>query len=148
MASFLSILALVPDPRTGNAQRHGLLDMLVIALAASVCGAETCVDFAEFAEDRELLLREFLSLENGLPSHYTFSRLFRLLDPLAFGRVFEAFLDDLGADGPGVAGRLGALDDRLRRGPEGWRQRLALIEAADLSWFVGDRIFYTKDFSV
>jgi hypothetical protein len=39
-----------------------------------------------------------------------------------------------------VAGRLGALDDRLRRGPEGWRHRLALIEAADLSWFGGDRI--------
>lgn len=39
-----------------------------------------------------------------------------------------------------VANRLGALDDRLRRGPEGWRHRLALIEAADLSWFVGDRV--------
>ncbi len=39
-----------------------------------------------------------------------------------------------------VAGRIGALDDRLRRGPEGWRHRLALIEAADLSWFVGDRV--------
>ena len=39
-----------------------------------------------------------------------------------------------------VAGRLGGLDERLRRGPEGWRHRLALIEAADLSWFVGDRI--------
>lgn len=39
-----------------------------------------------------------------------------------------------------VACRLGALDDRLRRGPEGWRHRLALIEAADLSWFVGDRV--------
>ncbi|WP_375256196.1 hypothetical protein [Yoonia sp.] len=39
-----------------------------------------------------------------------------------------------------VAGRLGALDDRLLRGPEGWRQRLALIEAADLSWFAGDRV--------
>lgn len=39
-----------------------------------------------------------------------------------------------------VAGRLGALDDRLRRGPEGWRHRLALIESADLSWFVGDRV--------
>ena len=39
-----------------------------------------------------------------------------------------------------VAGRLGAFDDRLRRGPEGWRHRLALIEAADLSWFAGDRI--------
>lgn len=39
-----------------------------------------------------------------------------------------------------VAGRLGALDDRLKRGPEGWRHRLALIEAADLSWLNGDRI--------
>lgn len=39
-----------------------------------------------------------------------------------------------------VAGRLGALDDRLRRGPERWRHRLALLEAADLSWFVGDRV--------
>jgi hypothetical protein len=39
-----------------------------------------------------------------------------------------------------AAGRLGALDDRLQRGPEGWRHRLALIEAADLSWFAGDRI--------
>ena len=39
-----------------------------------------------------------------------------------------------------VAGWLGAMDDRLKRGPEGWRHRLALIEAADLSWFAGDRI--------
>lgn len=39
-----------------------------------------------------------------------------------------------------VAGRVGALDERLKRGPEGWRHRLALIEAADLSWFAGDRI--------
>lgn len=39
-----------------------------------------------------------------------------------------------------LAARFGALDDRLRRGPAGWRQRLALIEAADLSWLAGDRV--------
>ena len=39
-----------------------------------------------------------------------------------------------------VAGRLGALDERLLRGPEGWRHRLALLEAVDLSWFAGDRV--------
>ncbi|MGY6547649.1 MAG: hypothetical protein ACXIU7_01375 [Roseinatronobacter sp.] len=39
-----------------------------------------------------------------------------------------------------VAARLGALDERLMRGPDGWRHRLALIEAADLSWLNGDRI--------
>ncbi|MFT4151329.1 MAG: helix-turn-helix domain-containing protein [Paracoccaceae bacterium] len=39
-----------------------------------------------------------------------------------------------------VAGRLGALDDRLSRGPAGWRHRLALIEVAELGWLVGDRV--------
>lgn len=102
MASLITIFRDIPDPRRGNAQRHELLDILTIALVASVCGAESCVDFAEFGADREPLLREFLRLENGAPSHDTFSRVFRLLDPAAFGRAFEAFLTDLGADGPGV----------------------------------------------
>jgi predicted transposase YbfD/YdcC len=100
--ALIDTLGEVPDPRRGNARRHELLDILTIALVASVCGAESCVDFAEFAEDRETLLREFLILKNGLPSHDTFSRVFRLLDPAAFGRAFEAFLDDLGAAGDGV----------------------------------------------
>jgi predicted transposase YbfD/YdcC len=100
--ALIDTLGEIPDPRRGNAQRHELLDILAIALVASVCGAESCVDFAEFAEDREPLLREFLGLKNGLPSHDTFSRVFRLLDPAAFGRAFEAFLDDLGAAGDGV----------------------------------------------
>ena len=43
-----------------------------------------------------------------------------------------------------VAGRLGALDDRLRRGPKGWRHRLALIEASELSWLTGTRIGPTR----
>ncbi|MFD1910788.1 hypothetical protein [Halodurantibacterium flavum] len=39
-----------------------------------------------------------------------------------------------------AAARLGALDDRLMRGPSGWRHRLALREAAELSWLSGDRV--------
>jgi len=39
-----------------------------------------------------------------------------------------------------VSARLGALDERLRRGPEGWRHRLALIEASELSWLTGSRV--------
>ena len=102
MASLLEVLAAVPDPRSGTAQRHRLLDMLGIALVASVCGVEIWVDFAEFAEDRAAPLRESPSLENGLPGHGPFSRWFRLPDPEAVGRAFAAFLDDLGADGAGV----------------------------------------------
>lgn len=92
----------LPDPRTGNATRHNLLDLLTIALVASICGAESCVDFADFGRDRERLFREFLTLEHGLPSHDTFSRLFRLLDPAAFAACFGRFLEGLGESGRGV----------------------------------------------
>jgi len=39
-----------------------------------------------------------------------------------------------------VAAKLGALDERLHRTPEGWRLRLALIEAANLSWLAAERV--------
>jgi predicted transposase YbfD/YdcC len=82
--------------------RHDLLEVLTIALTAAICGAESCVDFADFAVDREALFREFLKLENGPPSHDTFSRLFRLLDPAAFAGCFGRFVERLGAAGQGV----------------------------------------------
>src|SRR3954468_13798755 len=101
MLSIWSSFAELPDPRSGNARRHKLLDILTIALTASICGAESCVDFADFARDREDLFREFLELPGGVPSHDTFSRLFRLLDPAAFATCFASFLDNLGQDGTG-----------------------------------------------
>lgn len=78
--------AALPDPRTGNATRHDLLEVLTIALVGSIYGAESCVDFADFARDREALFRDFLKLENGLPSHDTFSR---LLAPVASPAVLR-----------------------------------------------------------
>lgn len=111
MLSIWSRFADLPDPRTGNARRHNLLDVLTIALTATICGAESCVDFADFARDREGLFRDFLALPGGLPSHDTFSRLFRLLDPAAFAACFAQFLDGLGEAGPGVI----AIDGKTMR---------------------------------
>lgn len=82
-----------------------------MALTAAVCGAETCSDFADFAVDREDLFREFLCLENGVPSHDTFSRIFRLLDPAAFAACFGRFVGDLGKAGAGVV----AIDGKTLR---------------------------------
>src|SRR6266508_1516917 len=99
MSDFSVIFASVPDPRDINA-RHDLGDMLFIALAAMLCGAESCVEMAEFGEEKEALLRTILELRHGIPSHDTFSRVFRLLDPVAlesaFTRFMEAFRQALG----------------------------------------------------
>ena len=80
------------DPRTGNAERHDLLEMLMIALCTVLCGGEDCTDMAEFARTKLEFLRGFLKLEHGAPSHDTFSRLFRLLDPEQFRDCFQRFM--------------------------------------------------------
>jgi predicted transposase YbfD/YdcC len=80
------------DPRSGNAGRHDLLEMLIIALCTVLCGGEDCTDMAEFARTKLEFLRGFLKLEHGAPSHDTFSRLFRLLDPEQFRACFQRFM--------------------------------------------------------
>ncbi len=91
MGKFRKIFRRLPDPRARNA-RHDLLEVLFIALVATVCGAESCSDMADFGASKEGLLRLFLRLEHGIPSHDTFSRVFRLLEPQAFEKAFRQFM--------------------------------------------------------
>lgn len=91
MGKFTRIFRRLPDPRADNA-RHDLLDVLFIALAAVLCGAESGADMADFGQSKEGLLRLVLRLEHGIPSHDTFSRVFRLLEPEAFERAFRRFM--------------------------------------------------------
>jgi hypothetical protein len=60
--------------------------------------------------------------------------------PEAIGAEWRAAEAEAAAALAGLAWRLGALDARLALGPPGWRHRLALMEAAELSWLAGDRI--------
>jgi predicted transposase YbfD/YdcC len=97
MLGIAAAFAALEDPRRPNARHHQLLDILVIAFCASLCGAESCVEMAGFALSKEQVLREFLTLEGGPPSHDTFSRVFRMLDPARFAACFQTYLDSLGA---------------------------------------------------
>ena len=91
MEKFSKIFRGLPDPRAPNAV-HALVDILVIALAATLCGATSATDMELFGEAKEEVLRQFLRLEHGIPSHDTFSRVFRALDPEAFERMFRRFM--------------------------------------------------------
>lgn len=90
MSDFAELFAVLPDPRAANA-RHRLTDVLVAAFAASLCGAQACSDMALFARAKLEVLRRLVPLRHGPPSHDTFSRVFRLLDPEAFEAVFRRF---------------------------------------------------------
>lgn len=92
MEEFAACWEGLEDPRTGNASLHELHELLMIALCTVLSGGQGAVDMALFAKSKEPFLRGFLKLKNGPPSHDTFSRLFRLLDPAQFGAVFQRFM--------------------------------------------------------
>lgn len=114
------------DPRTGPAQRHDLREMILMALSAVLCGADTWVDVAEWAEDNTAWLRRYLVLERGTPSHDTFGRVFRILDATTFEQCFRGWIAGMA----GVIDGVVALDGKTIRGSrDGQNTALHMISA-------------------
>ena len=134
----LDVLDDIPDPRGYNAV-HDLTDVLFVALAAMLCGASHCTEMAWFAEARLELLRQFVPLRNGAPSHDTFSRVFRALDPEAFNRAFGRLMSAFGAQARQDVGRQVAIDGKsLRRAYEKGRAYMPamVVTAFDCETFL------------
>lgn len=85
----------LPDPRLAPLCRHELLDMIVIAICAVICGQDSWTGIAFYGQDHADWLGTFLSLPNGIPSHDAFRYLFTRLDPDAFQRCFAAWVTAL-----------------------------------------------------
>lgn len=90
MRKFKRMFSRVPDPRASNVQ-HPLFEIVFIALAATLCGAQHCTEMEQFGRSKEPLLRQVLELKHGIPSHDTFSTVFRVLDPHAFEAALLIF---------------------------------------------------------
>ena len=91
MGKLKSFFRKLRDPRASNAS-YPLLEILLVALAATLCGAKSCTDMADFGRCKIEMLRRFAPFENGVPSHDVFSDVFRMLDPKAFERIFRSFV--------------------------------------------------------
>lgn len=78
----------ITDPRVERTKRHLLVDILTIAVCASICGAESWEEIAEFGRAKQDWFSTFLELPHGIASHDTFRRVFLLLAPAEFETVF------------------------------------------------------------
>jgi len=108
----LNYLGLVPDPRVERTRKHELPELLFIALAAVICGAEHWTHVEEFGKANTPWLDTFLDLPHGIPSHDTFGRVFAALDPDALEAALQAFVRDFAGDS---AGKHIAIDGKTLR---------------------------------
>jgi predicted transposase YbfD/YdcC len=92
--------------------RHRLDEMVIIAILAVICGADSWVAVAQFGRAKLKWLKTFLELPHGIPSHDRFGGVFAAIQPERFERCFMAWMRALAR----VAGRgLIAIDGKTLR---------------------------------
>lgn len=118
----------VPDPRRERTKLHRLVDILVIAVCATICAAETWEEIAEFGQAKESWFKKFLALPNGIPSHDTFRRVFLLINPKKFQESFLVWVRELSRL---TEGEIVAIDGKQARGArsEDGKEGLRMVSA-------------------
>jgi hypothetical protein len=86
------VFALVRDPRQTKKVEHDLVDILVVAAVAVLCGADTFVEVEAWAKAKREGLRGYVKLSNGIPAHDTLGRVFGLIDPQEFEAAFRRWV--------------------------------------------------------
>jgi predicted transposase YbfD/YdcC len=88
-------LSVIVDPRIERTKRHLLSDILTLSVLAVIAGAEGWEDIEEFGHSKHTWLKQYLPLENGIPSHDTISRVFRSLRPGEFNAALSQWMETL-----------------------------------------------------
>lgn len=114
------------DPRLDRPLRHSLAEIVVIAIAATVAGADSWLQIAQWGRTKEAWLRTFLTLPHGIPAHDTFGRVFALLDPQQFVTCYRDWMQTLVPEAL-LAAPIIAIDGKTaRRSHDRWQGEAAL----------------------
>lgn len=93
LASIEACFGDIYDPRVQKRCDYPLLEVITIAICATLAGAEGWTDMELFGKSKKPWLKQFLKLENGIPSHDTFGDVFGLIDGDEFQRSFVRWVE-------------------------------------------------------
>ena len=134
--TLLEHFADLTDPRVERTKLHQLLDILVMAMCATICGAEGWEDFAEFGKAKREWFETFLELPNGIPSPDTFRRVLQRLDPKEFEACFLRWVQSVNKI---ASGQIVALDGKQLRGSRDAAASLSAIHMVS-AWACENRL--------
>lgn len=98
----LDIFGELKDPRQQGKVKYPLDEIILVALCASICGADTFIEFVEFGEAKIDFLRRLLPFANGIPSHDTFGAVLSNIDRKQFSELFIKWVRALQSEIPGL----------------------------------------------
>lgn len=126
----------VEDPRIDRTKDHELIDIIVIAVCAVICGADYWTDVENFGNAKYDWLDTFLELPNGIPSHDTFGRVFARIVPEQFQACFVSWMQ---AVSQVIDAEVIALDGKTLRGSHDWQRGKAAIHMVS-AWATANRL--------
>jgi len=95
MKSPIEYFSCIEDPRVERTKDHLLSDIIFITIAAVICGCETWNEIELYGKTKELWLKTFLPLANGIPSHDTFNRFYSSVEPQQLEDSFINWMKDV-----------------------------------------------------
>jgi predicted transposase YbfD/YdcC len=113
MENPLKYFAELKDPRVERTREHLLAEILLIAIAAILSGANGWNEIENYGKAKRAWLSSFLRLPGGIPSHDTFNRVFAALDAEELEKGFAAWVGSIARL---TAGEVVAIDGKTLRG--------------------------------
>ena len=135
-AALLEHFRELADPRIERHKEHKLIDVLVIAICAILCGANDWVAVETFGEAKREWFTRFLDLTHGIPSHDTFGRVFAMVSPEALQTCFLRWIQ---AVAQVTEGQVVAIDGKTLRRSYDRRSAKAAIHLGS-AWATHNRV--------
>ncbi len=116
MQEIINQLERIDDRRQAHKIKHKLMDIVVIVLLSMLGNADTWEEMELFAVTNEDLLKKYIGLSNGIPSHDTIQRVMSLIDPETMGQIQTSWNEMLSRGEGETLKRIINIDGKSMRG--------------------------------
>lgn len=123
MKEILDYAGTVTDIRQEKKVLHKMADIILLVFFATLANADDWVEIEMFGKEHEAFLRNYLELQNGIPSHDTLQRVFAMVPSEFLERFQKKWNEMLSSDEGEKVKRLLAIDGKTQRGNGNKNQR-------------------------
>lgn len=147
MEELLVWIESIDDARQQSKVIHKLSDIVVIVLFAMLGNADEWEEIAMFAECHEHILRKYISLENGIPSHDTIRRVMGMISPNCIQRLYDKWNELINSDEGSALKKIINIDGKTMRGNKQNNEKPQHIVSAwcdDTGFCLGQKVVEEK----